>query len=149
MSVETLARYGINVARYPKLQQEEGCADLKQIDDASARLDVSAQRLLLSVPQAALSNVARDAVPPTRWDNGINALMLNYRFSGAQSRALEAHRSGSDSQFLSLRPGVNVGPWRLRNYSTGRAAGTAQQAGITFTPAATGDCAAACAADAW
>ncbi len=118
LSVETLARYGINVARYPKLQQEEGCADLKQIDDASARLDVSAQRLLLSVPQAALSNVARDAVPPTRWDNGINALMLNYRFSGAQSEALEAHRSGSDSQFLSLRPGVNVGPWRLRNYST-------------------------------
>lgn len=118
LSAATLARYGVNVARYPQLEQADGCADLTQIPDADAHLEVSAQRLLLSAPQAALSRGAREAVAPTRWDQGINALLVNYRFSGAQSEARQAHRSGSDNQFLSLRPGLNLGAWRLRNYST-------------------------------
>ncbi|QHM73746.1 fimbria/pilus outer membrane usher protein [Mixta intestinalis] len=118
LSADVLASYGVNVARYPLLQQENGCADLSQIADARARLDVNAQQLILSFPQAELNHSARDAVPPDRWDEGISALMLNYRFSGAHSEALQAHRRNNDSQFLSLRPGINVGPWRLRNYST-------------------------------
>lgn len=118
LSVEDLARYGVNVARYPELQQSDDCADLSQINDAAARLDMNAQRLLLSIPQAALQYQARETVPPERWDNGINALLLNYRFSGAHSKALEAHRQNDDNQFLSLRPGINIGPWRMRNYST-------------------------------
>lgn len=118
LSLDDLARYGINVARYPALQQSSGCADVTRIKDAAVRLDVNTQRLLLSIPQAALLYQARERVPPERWDNGINALLLNYRFSGAHSEALEAHRRNDDSQFLSLRPGINVGPWRVRNYST-------------------------------
>ncbi|URQ61291.1 fimbrial biogenesis outer membrane usher protein [Pantoea alhagi] len=118
LSVDDLARYDVNIARYPELQQSDGCADLTQIHDAAARLDVNAQRLLLSIPQAALQYQARETVPPEQWDNGINALLLNYRFSGAHSEALEAHHYNSDSQFLSLRPGLNIGPWRVRNYST-------------------------------
>ena len=118
LSVDDLARYGVNVARFPALQQHSGCADLTQINDAVARLDVNAQQLLLSIPQAALLYQARERVPPERWDNGINALLLNYRFSGAHNEALEAHRRNDDSQFLSLQPGFNLGPWRVRNYST-------------------------------
>ncbi|PNS10968.1 fimbrial assembly protein [Mixta theicola] len=118
LSVDSLAGYGVNVARYPALQQNDGCADLTQISDAVARLDVNAQRLLLSIPQAALNYQARETVSPERWDNGINALLLNYRFSGAHNEALVAHRHNDDSQFLSLRPGINIGPWRVRNYST-------------------------------
>lgn len=118
LSLDDLARYGINIARYPALQQNNGCADVTRISDAAVRLDVNTQRLLLSVPQAALLYQARERVPPERWDSGINALLLNYRFSGAHSEALETHRRNDDSQFLSLRPGINVGPWRVRNYST-------------------------------
>ena len=118
LSMADLARYGVNVARYPELQQSGGCVDLTKITDATARLDLSAQRLVLSIPQAALNHQARDRVAPERWDNGINALLLNYRFSGAHSEALEAHHHNSDSQFLNLQPGLNLGAWRLRNYST-------------------------------
>ncbi|QHM76943.1 Outer membrane usher protein FimD [Mixta theicola] len=118
LSADLLANYGVNVARYPLLQQENGCADLSQIADARARLDVNTQQLILSFPQAELNHSARDAVPSTRWDEGISALLLNYRFSGAHSEALQAHRRNNDSQFLSLQPGVNLGAWRLRNYST-------------------------------
>lgn len=117
LSRDDLARYGVNVARYPTLQTGD-CADLTQISDAAARLDVNAQRLLLSIPQAAMLFQARETVAPDRWDNGINALLLNYRFSGAHSEALEAHHHNGDNQFLSLRPGLNIGAWRLRNYST-------------------------------
>lgn len=44
--------------------------------------------------------------------------MLNYSLSGANSRAKQAGIKNSNSQYANLRPGINVGPWRLRNYTT-------------------------------
>ena len=44
--------------------------------------------------------------------------MLNYSLSGANSRAKQAGMKNSNSQYANLRPGINVGPWRLRNYTT-------------------------------
>ncbi|MDI8584633.1 fimbria/pilus outer membrane usher protein, partial [Salmonella enterica subsp. enterica serovar Kentucky] len=51
-------------------------------------------------------------------DEGINALLLNYSFSGANTEARRGDMTDSDSYYLSLRPGLNIGPWRIRNYST-------------------------------
>ena len=76
------------------------------------------QRLVLSIPQAAISAQARGSVPPDRWDEGINAALLNYSLSGANNWAKNNNSSNSDSQYANLRPGVNIGPWRLRNYTT-------------------------------
>ena len=43
--------------------------------------------------------------------------MLNYNYSGVNY--LSANDSvGSRSDYVNLRPGANVGPWRVRNYTT-------------------------------
>src|SRR5699024_8032786 len=63
---------------------------------------------------------ARGTVDPSRWDEGIPALLLDYSFSGSNGRnegTGSSSDSTSDSYYLNLRSGLNVGPWRLRNNS--------------------------------
>ncbi|VTR59825.1 Outer membrane usher protein fimD precursor [Serratia fonticola] len=45
-------------------------------------------------------------------------MLLNYSLSGANTYARNGDSSNSNNQFANLRPGINVGPWRLRNYTT-------------------------------
>ncbi|WP_366538295.1 fimbria/pilus outer membrane usher protein, partial [Salmonella enterica] len=60
-------------------------------------------------------------VPESQWDEGVNALLVDYNFSGSNA-SYDAHDSetnyNSDSYYLNLRSGMNLGAWRLRNYST-------------------------------
>jgi len=118
LSVDELALLGVRVENYPKLQPPGlKCADLSAIEGSRAAFIFSSQRLDLSFPQVAVKTLVRGYVPPSQWDEGINAAILNYGFSGIRDLAHSGHDRG-DSQFLSLRPGVNLGAWRLRNFST-------------------------------
>jgi outer membrane usher protein len=56
-------------------------------------------------------------IPPEQWDEGINALLLNYNFTGSRSRDREESNSTSKSYFLGLLQRINK-PWRLRDYSS-------------------------------
>lgn len=117
-SAEELQQYGVNVAGFPGLKEGGKCAKLSVIPDASASFVFASQRLLLSIPQAALNVLARGYVPPSQWDEGIPALFINYSFTGAQNKSRDRAVKDSDSQYLNLRPGLNIGAWRLRHYST-------------------------------
>ncbi|PAN77383.1 fimbrial assembly protein [Enterobacter cloacae] len=119
LSSEQLKRWGVKTALFPALSAEPGeCVNLQAIPQASADFQFSAQRLVLSIPQAAIDLPARGYVPPQMWDEGITAAMLNYSLSGATSRAKTGAGSSSNSQYANLLPGINIGPWRLRNYTT-------------------------------
>ena len=118
LSIEQLASWGVKTGLFPALKGETSCANLSAIPQASTDFQFAMQRLVLSIPQAAISAQARGSVPPDRWDEGINAALLNYSLSGANNWAKNNNSSNSDSQYANLRPGVNIGPWRLRNYTT-------------------------------
>lgn len=94
------------------------CIDLSLIPSASATFHVNPQQLLLSIPQTAITQVPRDYVDPQEYDEGINALLLNYSFSAGNNRGKGENSTDQHSEFLNLRPGLNLGAWRLRNYST-------------------------------
>ncbi|WP_411750949.1 fimbria/pilus outer membrane usher protein [Serratia sp. (in: enterobacteria)] len=117
LSAKALADMGVKTQQFPALGDSD-CVDLSVIPLASADFRFSAQQLLLSMPQAAVSQSARGYVPPEQWDNGITAFLLNYSMTGASNYARNSSTQDSDSQYVNLRPGVNIGPWRLRNYST-------------------------------
>ena len=51
-------------------------------------------------------------------DNGITALLLNYSYSGSKNYDRKSNGSNTTSNYINLRPGINIGPWRLRNYTT-------------------------------
>lgn len=117
LSVADLTALGVDTAAFPALNTQAKCIDLaRDIPHASAEFQFSHQQLKLSIPQIALKNQARGYVPPERWDNGVPALFSNYGFNGAQNRSRNGGQRDS-SYFLSLRNGVNLGAWRLRNYS--------------------------------
>lgn len=117
LSVDQLRQWGIKTERFPGLSQPgTPCAHLAAIPQASTDFQFASQRLAISVPQAALTIQARGFVQPALWDEGITAAMLNYSLSGA---SIMNKNGGSDSsQYANLRPGLNIGPWRLRNYTT-------------------------------
>ncbi|MGN7896843.1 fimbrial biogenesis usher protein [Enterobacter sp. 22452] len=118
LSAKTLSDLGIDLSiPEEKKQTADGaCINIASlIDGAKASFDFSHQRLDISVPQVALKNTARGYIPPEKWDEGINALLLNYSFNGSNSKDSGGK---SSSNFLGLNSGVNLGPWRYRDYST-------------------------------
>lgn len=78
------------------------------IPTASTEFDVAKLRLNISVPQAFLKSTGKGYIPPELWDEGVDALLFNYNFSGDSG-------TYGNSSFFSLMSGANVGPWRLRN----------------------------------
>lgn len=117
-TVDQLKQFGVLTEKFPALAGSGQCANLQAIPNATATFRVSEQQLLLSLPQSALGQVPRGYIPPEEFDEGINAGLLNYSISGSRSHPLQAGMTPDSSQYLNLRPGLNLGAWRLRNYST-------------------------------
>lgn len=116
-----LQSMGVNVPALPALANaaSDTCLDIAAaIPAAATRFDFAQLRLNISIPQAAMVNNARGEVSPKSWDEGVNALLLNYSFTGANSSDRSAGGSADNSYFLGLNSGLNLGAWRLRDYST-------------------------------
>ncbi|WP_459040968.1 fimbria/pilus outer membrane usher protein [Stenotrophomonas sp. PSU-St19] len=92
------------------LQAQQGaCLDLPgQIEGASVSFDSSTLQLNISVPQAAQARSARGYVAPAERDAGITAGFIDYSASHYRSR-------GTDTTYLGLHAGLNLGAWRLRH----------------------------------
>ncbi|MFJ3458600.1 fimbria/pilus outer membrane usher protein [Scandinavium goeteborgense] len=118
LTVDDLKNYGVKTELYPQLNDHKDCVDLSIIPDATAEFIFSNQKLLLNIPQVAVNSQARGYVPPEQWDEGITAFLLNYSLSGDSTYGKNSNSQDSQSQFANLRPGMNIGPWRLRNYTT-------------------------------
>ncbi|EDZ1186564.1 fimbrial biogenesis usher protein [Salmonella enterica] len=121
LTPEMLKNMGVNTRAFPLLATSAAgnCPDLASaIPAARTRFDFAQQRLDISIPQAAMITRARGYILPQYWDEGINALLLNYTFTGANSRDRSADGGAENSYFLGLNSGLNLGAWRLRDYST-------------------------------
>lgn len=98
------------------IQNPERCDIVSLIPEASAQFDPELQRLNISLPQATLTHQNRNFVSPEKFNQGISAILLNYKFLASHAR-YDHNSAQNDSYNLSLRPGVNIGAWRLRHYS--------------------------------
>ena len=118
LSIDDLKSFDIKIADYPELyNSQNGCVNLSAIPDANSQFEFDSQRLYLSIPQIALLKNPRGYIDLADIDNGITALLLNYSYSGSKNK----DRKGGDdttSNYVNLRPGLNIGAWRLRNYTT-------------------------------
>ena len=121
LTPKMLREWGINVDLFPALAAAPVDTPLKRalgsyIPAASASFDFQQQNLHLSIPQIAVQTVSVDAVDPSRWDAGVPVLFADYAYSGQDN--LAHNQRQSDSQYLNLHSGANLGGWRLRNYGT-------------------------------
>lgn len=121
LSVEQLSLYGVNVEKYPALSasaSDGGCARLSAIPDAKSDFQFYSQQLLLSVPQVAMREKLSGIAPQQLWDDGIPALLMGYAANINRTENRNSNGGGndnSDSSYVQLNPGANLGPWRLRN----------------------------------
>lgn len=127
-----LAGMGVSTSAIPGMNAlaTDVCLPLTElIKDATTRFDVGQQRLWLTIPQVFMGNRARGYIPPELWDNGINAGLLNYNFTGNSVHS--GANGNSNYAYLNLQSGLNLGPWRLRDnttwsYSSGGSASTSE-----------------------
>ncbi|EOI3528073.1 fimbria/pilus outer membrane usher protein [Cronobacter dublinensis] len=115
-----LEELNVKTEAYPALTALSPLAPIEDlgalIPAASVRLNTHSMALEVSIPQAALRRTARGFVDPQYWDDGIPALFSNYTFNGTDTQSdVDA---GDSSQYLNLQNGLNIGPWRVRNYAT-------------------------------
>ncbi|WON76481.1 fimbria/pilus outer membrane usher protein [Serratia sp. UGAL515B_01] len=117
--VNDLEKWGVLINKYPGLGLKgAACANLAAIPQSKSDFRFNQQQLLLSFPQSAINNAVRGWIDPKLWDEGINAVQLNYSLNAASSWAKNNTGDDSNNLYLNLRPGINIGAWRLRNYST-------------------------------
>lgn len=72
----------------------------------------SRQELHLEIPQKWLIKNDWLKTPPHQWNDGINALMLNYRYSGMYSRY---HGINSKSDTVTVNTSLALSGWRIRH----------------------------------
>ncbi|MEQ4924045.1 fimbria/pilus outer membrane usher protein [Proteus hauseri] len=117
---QDLLNWGVKETVTPILEQQSDTATITNIENvipnAAHKYDFSRARLSFSIPQIALYNYGQGYIPATEWDDGINAAFVNYTYR--QNKYWYHDQKDSNSVFLGLRSGVNVGAWRLRNHST-------------------------------
>lgn len=114
LSLKKLESYGVRLSAFPGLVEDSsGCTNTSIIPDFKTKFNFGTQQLLVSVPQAALNNLARGYIPTEEFDEGINALIANYQFSAGKDFETE-----SENYSLNLQSGLNIGPWRIRNLGT-------------------------------
>lgn len=77
--------------------------------------DFNQQRLFLSLPQATMKHRSRGYVPQCQWDDSIPAALPGIQSVGRPGTSSAWRRT--TSSYLSLRNGINLGAWRLRNTS--------------------------------
>lgn len=117
LTKKELSEMGINVSAFPDMVSipDGQCASPgKYIPGAYTTFNFQAMRLDVSIPQIALRSNPHGWIPPEQWDEGINAALLSWQFSGSNS---QAEGNSSSSQYLNLTSGINLGAWRLRDNS--------------------------------
>lgn len=121
LTLQKMISLGLNenyIKQNPWLAKDpQRCDILSLIPEATAQYDTELQRLNLSIPQAALVRKNPNIVPPEQFDQGIPAFLLNYKILASQTSSRQTSAK-QDSYHLNLRPGLNIGAWRLRHYST-------------------------------
>lgn len=89
------------------------CINVKKtFPGSSISYESSTQTLDLNFAQIYVLKRPAGYVDPSLWDNGVPAALLSYDMNAWHS---EGNGNTSESAYLNLRYGINMGPWRLRS----------------------------------
>lgn len=116
-----ISTLGIDVAQAgnriaPGVQQ---CVFLQDhFPGTSLDFDQKTLTLHVNVPQRFMLSLPRGYVSPDSWEHGITSAWLNYVINGSDNTSLRDNRTHQQQLFVSLNSGVNIGAWRLRDFTT-------------------------------
>lgn len=115
---QTLKKTGLKA-----LPKTAGASSCYRLDDAvfdgvAVNLAMPQMRIDLSVPRALLNMPPRGSVPEESLEAGESMLFLNYMANQYHVSQKQAGNGDSDSSFLNLNGGINLGLWRYREQSS-------------------------------
>ncbi|RJK69040.1 PapC/FimD family outer membrane usher protein [Serratia marcescens] len=115
LSPELVAQLGLRDEALKKLTwwREGACLDEASLPGMETRGDLATSALYLSIPQAYLDYVSDDWDPPSRWDEGLPGVLLDYNLNAQTQHQLQAGTRGY-SVSGNGTAGANLGAWRLR-----------------------------------
>ena len=120
VSAELAEQLGLKKSKTTQLAWWKGgeCLDIRSLAGTEVNGDLGTSTLYISLPQAYLEYSAQDWDPPSRWDEGVPGLLVDYNLT-AQSinQRSTASRTGLTGNGTF---GANAGPWRLRADWQGR-----------------------------
>ena len=94
------------------------CLDIQSLPGMEVSADLSTSTVNINLPQAYLEYTALDWDPPSRWDEGVPGLLLDYNMT-AQSNYQKSD-GGRNNLSGNGTLGANAGAWRLRADWQGR-----------------------------
>lgn len=99
-----------------KTSDDAQCLNLEQqVDGASSRFDFARLRLDMFVPQALMQRMARGAVSTSDLSAGETVAFANYDTNYYRT---QASGNTTESTYLGLNSGLNLGLWQFRQQST-------------------------------
>ncbi|MDT4829428.1 Outer membrane usher protein FimD [compost metagenome] len=114
-SASMLEQGGVDLAKLPgPLDPNATCLRIQDvIPDASAAYDMASLRLNANVPQIYMTSLRRGYIDPSLWEPGANVAFLNYSLNARRNKS--RYNNSQNDLSASVRSGVNLGEWRLRN----------------------------------
>ncbi|WP_411568622.1 outer membrane usher protein [Serratia fonticola] len=134
ISPAMVEQFGLKPAMKEKLTwwHQGECLTLDSLPGTSARADLGSASLTVSLPQAYLEYAADNWDPPSRWDEGVPGLLLDY-YVNAQTQRQQQRGQQSYNVSGNGTVGANLSSWRLRadwqtrlDHQTGSGEGTRQ-----------------------
>ncbi|KIC88632.1 fimbria/pilus outer membrane usher protein [Pantoea agglomerans] len=86
--------------------------------ESSAAYEAQTLTLNITLPQSKMRNLPRGYISPESWEHGIHAGWLNYVVNGSNNTYRGDTKARDQQLFVSLNSGINIGAWRLRDYTT-------------------------------
>ena len=120
LTPELVAQLGLKRARQAELAWWKGgeCLDTNSLAGMAVSGDLGTSTLHISVPQAYLEYSAQNWDPPSRWDNGVPGVLMDYNLTAKSASQQGAGRRTELSGNGTF--GANAGPWRFRADWQGR-----------------------------
>ena len=122
LTMTALDDFGVDVSQLRIRGVEQGleatapCVDLPRlVPEYTFDYQPNRLRLLISIPQALMRPATRRRIDPSTWNAGATVAFTNY--SANTRRDWRDGSTPTNSSYLGLRNGLNVGGWRLRNDS--------------------------------
>ncbi|RMO54836.1 hypothetical protein ALQ29_02252 [Pseudomonas marginalis pv. marginalis] len=120
LSPELVEQLGLKTSGAAKLTWWNGgrCLDITGLPGMEVSGDLATSTLNISLPQAYLEYSAINWDPPSRWDEGVPGLLVDYNMTAQSSYQKDERNRNNFSGNGTL--GANAGPWRLRADWQGR-----------------------------
>lgn len=120
LSPDLVAQLDLKPAPLAELTWWRGgeCLNLHSLPGMGVRGDLGTATLYISLPQAYLQYNALNWDPPSRWDEGVPGLLMDYNLTAQSIR--ESGEAMRNDLTGNGTVGANAGPWRLRADWQGR-----------------------------